>query len=588
MQRKVGIPAIRLVFGGVIVLALSGTGLSATGASYDCPPGAKFCPVPGRDNTHFIDTHFGLDASTGEVRRYEGTVHPEVANNLSSREEVIYTAPSITVQSMANREVPYPGANPLPPAERRKVSPAPDSVVNRTSEVADQPPIRSRRATPTPAPAADNPDRVPWWKGGVWRNRRSRSSGSQSQARSTSRSTTAKPLEPDDLWGDDAEFDGYGAEGGGSAPSQAQAQPVAGTEVSPYNPYPAPAPVSTGYVTEPYSLPGSPPPTSPYPQGYTYPGSAPTYDNTYQGGYSPPPAAPPASGPLVASAQAPWEAYQSPAPVPPPPSRGGRERFNAAIQMVKDGRFSEAKPILLSETLAEPNNGEVWRWLGDSQYNLLELQDAIGSYQTSLRLAPDDYYALRGQGFSYLHRGHELWRKMMQELSQGDRDGAAATFSQAHENYKFSLDSLGECLRRAPNDDEAIYGEAMAAEGASRKLYSNAISYIKLGPDNRSRAELFAENCLQVINRGVERASDRARSKPGESGPRALLGGLYLRKAMLYHQLGKNELALAELKNSYGIQRTILDEIDKNNLTAQKGVRDCETYWTEWGGTGQL
>lgn len=262
----------------------------------------------------------------------------------------------------------------------------------------------------------------------------------------------------------------------------------------------------------------------------------------------------------------------------------GSPQFENAVKMVKENRFSEAKGALQRETISQPNNAAAWRWLADCHYNLLELEDAIKCYQRARDLDPNDYYTMRGQGFAYLHRGHELWRQMQEEVARGQKTRAADVFGQAHENYKKALDLIGSCLRKAPNDSEAIFGEAMAAEGASRKLYSNAISYLKLGPENRERAELFAENCLTVINKGIERARDRAKQSPGEVGPRALLGGLYLRKALLYNQLSKNDLALIELKNAHDIQQSILDEIDKNNASAIKGMKECEAYWAAWGG----
>jgi tetratricopeptide (TPR) repeat protein len=254
----------------------------------------------------------------------------------------------------------------------------------------------------------------------------------------------------------------------------------------------------------------------------------------------------------------------------------GSPQFENAVRLVKDNRFTEAKGILTSETNRNPGNASAWRWLADCHYNLLELDDAINCYQRALERDPNDFYALRGQGFSYLHRGHEYWRQMQEQVANDQKDSAAATFAQAHDNYKKSLELLGLCLRRAPNDGEAVYGEAMAAEGASRKLYSNAISYLKLGPEQRERAELFAENCMTVINKGVERSRERARQNPGDAGPRALLGGLYMRKAILYHQLDRNDAALIELRNARDVQRSILDEIDKNNATAQKNLRECE------------
>ncbi len=262
----------------------------------------------------------------------------------------------------------------------------------------------------------------------------------------------------------------------------------------------------------------------------------------------------------------------------------GSPQFENAVRLVKENRFSEAKNLLSSETTRNPSNAAAWRWLADCHYNLLELDDAVDCYQRSLERDPNDYYALRGQGFAYLHRGHEYWRLMQEEVAKSSKEKAAQTFAQAHENYKKSLEMLGLCLRRAPTDGEAVYGEAMAAEGASRKLYSNAISYLKLGPSQRERAELFAENCITVINKGVERAKERAKQNPGDAGPRALLGGLYLRKAILYNQLGKNEQALIELRNSRDVQKSILDEIDKNNTTAKRNLSECESYWEAWGG----
>ena len=341
----------------------------------------------------------------------------------------------------------------------------------------------------------------------------------------------------------------------------------------------APYPQSGGMVGDAYTLPNSPPPTSPYPDGYVYPGTNLSYESAYQGpqgGYAPDygmtmPSSPVDSGSYY------QESLSSPSEVPASP------QFENAVALVKENRFGEAKGMLIAETSRNPSNAAAWRWLGDCHYNLLELDDAVSCYQRSLDQDPNDYYALRGQGFAYLHRGHEHWRRMQEEVASGQKEQAAGTFAQAHENYKKSLELLGLCLRRAPNDGEAIYGEAMAAEGASRKLYSNAISYLKL-PDQRERAELFAENCLTVINKGIERSRERAKLNPGESGPRALLGGLYLRKAILYNQLGKTDLALVEIKNARDVQQSILDEIDKNNATAQKGVKECEAYWEAWGG----
>ncbi len=613
-----------------------------------CPPGAKFCPAPGADNNVFLDTYFGVDAQTGQVTRYDSQTHPtDAMGNVPAQERVLYVAPP--VMSVENRFVPYPGAAPTtPPAYVQNITTVQPSPVPFSPQQGYASPPRSRAGQQqqiiptTPESEVANKvtarsdvspprgDRVPWWKGGMWRNRgRAPAPNDVDDAPAPSRSSSSasrssggpSALTADDVWDDDYSSSNIGGRAVGQQQQQPAgpyadpfAQPQGGYYNDPYaqpqaypDPYAQPQyaqdpygqqpygqpqyaqPVSSGFVSDAYVMPNAPPPSSPYTPGYTYPGTDLTYNpDPYAGGYSTAPVAAPVAAPMASSTYVAQPAY-----VPPPPSAApvatggpvGSPQFESAVKMVKENRFTEAKSILSRETTENPSNSAAWRWLGDCHYNLLELDDAIRCYQRARELDPNDYYAIRGQGFAYLHKGHELWRSMNDEVSRGQREQAAATFAQAHENYKNSLDMLGSCLRRAPNDNEAIYGEAMAAEGASRKLYSNAVSYLKLGPGNRERAELFAENCLTVINKGIERARDRSRQNPGESGPRALLGGLYLRKAMLYHQLGKKDLALIELKNSHDTQQSILDDIDKNNASAQKGVNECKNYWEEWGGT---
>jgi Cytochrome c biogenesis factor len=607
----------------------SGTpGFSQTDQYY-CPPGAKFCPAPGANNTVFLDTHFGMDAKTGQVTAYTGTTHPnEVSNPPMTGEQVLFSAPPVSVE---NRYVPYPGApqtnmaastsalsQPLrnpngsydqmvkqQPSETSRPVKAvvgPQSYYPTQSEVANKQANRAAREE-----RITQNERVPWWKGGIWRNR-----GNDKEERDdipTARRASPAAARQDDVWDDEDEYSGYNPDGSVGRQNTAQSYQASspayndpyGTpqQSQPYNdpyaqpmrqqyadPYPQGASMNNGpmYAGDAYTLPDSPPPTSPYAPGYAYPGAPgyteapiPASNQTLSGNtFLPPP-------PGSASSIPPSSMGAMPSSMPTGDASGSAQ-FEDAVRMVKDGRFSEAKSILTTETRNNPGNAAGWRWLGDCHYNLLELDDAVNAYQRALDRDPNDYYALRGQGFAHLHRGHEQWRRMQEEVAMGQKDQAAATFAQAHENYKKSLELLGLCLRRAPNDTEAVYGEAMAAEGASRKLYSNAISYLKLGPENRERAELFAENCLTVINKGIDRARERSRQSPGESGPRALLGGLYLRKAILYNQLGKQDLALMELKNSRDVQQSILDDIDKNNATAQKGVQEADAYWDAWGG----
>ncbi|MDR2392056.1 MAG: tetratricopeptide repeat protein [Planctomycetota bacterium] len=554
----------------------------AAAGEYYCPPGAKFCPAPGADNSIYLDTHFGMDAETGEVRAYRGTVHPDEASSPPPAGEVtLYSAPAPLVESRFVPNPAHPGVTPSQVREGTWVSGRRrNGEGSAMSEVADQQTGRTfvKRAV------FQGETRVPWYKGGWWRNRKSGGGAGSRPAASQGKSSNPPPIrKEDDFWGDEEEYDNYAAQPGAGDP---YAQPMGmdsyARSSDGYSPQSQPESTG-GFVGDPYTLPNSPPPTSPYQPEYVYPGT----QYSAQGGYSRPAYAAPPGTPYSSSASGGGFLPPPPAEQRPgaQPNDAGSPEFQNAIRLVKSGRYNEAKSVLQAETARNPS-GQVWRWLGDCQYNLLELESAIASYARALELDPNDYYAMRGQGFALLHRGHEYWRSMQEAVARGDKTLGAEVFAQAHDNYKRAFEQIGFCLRRAPNDSEAIYGEAMAAEGASRKVYSNAVSYLKLGPDpeNRQRAELFAENCLTIINKGIERSRERARLSPGESGPRALLGGLYLRKAMLYHNLGKRDLALIELKNARDVQQSILDEIDKNNVTAQKSVRECESYWESWGG----
>ncbi|MCD8350029.1 MAG: tetratricopeptide repeat protein [Planctomycetaceae bacterium] len=707
----------------VSALFLGASAQSGEQAALPCPPGAKFCPLPGSNNQAFMQNYFAMDAKTGQVTTVSSIESQAVDNShLDTGEVLLMVAPngnydnvyvppsqvaggvaapvmqpSVSVPAQAMQPAPAmampmpqqwaPFYQPLPPARPISAATAPASDTH--SEVANQAVQRTRQPL-----QAD--ERVPWWKGGLWRNRgddgqdngdddsrngtgnndndnasanarrnaRGRAARSArdedtrdndtASARSNTRSNdnarslgrAPRMLDDDEMWEND-DYTGYNADGSfGRSAAQASANrrppnPPAPPQpqANPYGPapqgYPAPGPQQPypqpGYANAPMYNPGAPMAAPGQPYGYPaqptysanpydtvptivlnsgavasdpyaatyagstgYPAPGPVYSDPYATGTAGIYTDPTGLGGYTASSSVDSTAWPL-APIDTTPNyqaspsidAQGSPQFENAVRLVKDNRFSEAKAILVSETGRNPSNAAAWRWLADCHYNLLELDEAITSYQRALERDPNDYYALRGQGFSYLHRGHEHWRRMQEEVGRGEKETAAATFAQAHENYKRSLEMLGLCLRRAPNDGEAVYGEAMAAEGASRKLYSNAISYLKLGPEQRERAELFAENCMTVINKGIERSNERAKQVPGDAGPRALLGGLYLRKAILYHQLGKNDLALIELRNSRDVQNSILDEIDKNNETAKRNIQETEVYWEAWGGNVQ-
>lgn len=102
-------------------LLLTGAASAAQKAS-PYPQGMRYCPAPWCDNSDFLDTHFGMDAKTGKVYAYKGSVHPdEIANPPGGGEVVLYSAPPISVE---NKYVP-----PSQVAARAGVSPGGQSAL---------------------------------------------------------------------------------------------------------------------------------------------------------------------------------------------------------------------------------------------------------------------------------------------------------------------------------------------------------------------------------------------------------------------------------------------------------------------------
>lgn len=76
------------------------------------PTGMRYCPAPWSDNSDFFDTHYGIDAKTGQMIAYKGNVHPDEINNPpGTGEKVLYVSPPISVE---NRYVPPGSVQSLP------------------------------------------------------------------------------------------------------------------------------------------------------------------------------------------------------------------------------------------------------------------------------------------------------------------------------------------------------------------------------------------------------------------------------------------------------------------------------------------
>ncbi len=228
-----------------------------------------------------------------------------------------------------------------------------------------------------------------------------------------------------------------------------------------------------------------------------------------------------------------------------------------AQELVQGGRFAEAKAKLTALIEKHPDNAETRRWLGDTHYNLLELDEALAAYEKALELDADNYYARRGRGFALLYRGHRQYANRLR--------------AEAHESYREALKTLRECLRHYPEDIEAHYVMTMACEGASRRLYTNAIRLHNSG-DQDPEAEDAARACLEMIDRGIEAAQKRIEHQPAEKGPRLLLAGLFHRRGALLDKFERPKKAAENLQQAIEAYRGILLEIDSMDKNALRHI----------------
>ncbi len=240
------------------------------------------------------------------------------------------------------------------------------------------------------------------------------------------------------------------------------------------------------------------------------------------------------------------------------------EEYEKAKNLVAQQQFAEAKATLQDIIRRHPDSSTAWRWLGDCNYNLLELPQAIEAYQKALTLYPENYFAMRGEGFAHLHYGNELWR-------QGERRSA-------HDQYRQALKTLQECMRIYPGDAEALYGRSMAAEGASRRLYQNAITLLRA--DKREDAENEAGTCIEVIDEGIECARQRLMKNPNEIGPIIITGGLFQRRAILLKNFKRYPMAADNMAKAIEAYEAVIKLSPGNNLATGE-LEKCQKYQEE-------
>ncbi len=266
----------------------------------------------------------------------------------------------------------------------------------------------------------------------------------------------------------------------------------------------------------------------------------------------------------------------------PAPERVPGSDFDRAVRLVKAYKFEQAEQLLNKVVEENPNRSEAWRWIGDCRYNLLRFEEAIDAYVRARELDPNNYLALRGKGFAHLHLGRRWYKDYKKGVQNKDNEQAHEALGKAHENFKLSLELLRECMRLVPGDNEAMYGHAMGAEGTSRKLYSNAV--VLLRQNKTTKAHAWAERCMDIIDEGIRAAKLRIDEYPEDPNPRALVAGLFYRRAMLLKEFGRTENALIALKKAEATQQSILSDIDADNRPAQQALASYRQLAQQWAG----
>jgi tetratricopeptide (TPR) repeat protein len=265
-----------------------------------------------------------------------------------------------------------------------------------------------------------------------------------------------------------------------------------------------------------------------------------------------------------------------------PAASADEDELRRAVLQAKAGRFADAKPALLGLLAKNPRHDEALRWLGDCHYALTEFEPAFKAYERALSANPSNQPALRGKGLALLYLGYDRWALHEAARAKKDARASQANVAEAYGRFKSALEVLRQYVRISPEDDEAAYGLAMAAEGASRELYASAV--VLKRKRQAAEAKAAGENGLELVDEGVKSAKVRIEKRPDENppGPRRLVGCLYLRRACLLRELGETGEALTDLDQAIAAHKAILAEVDNANALAQNDLKECEERKARW------
>ncbi|MBN1258115.1 MAG: tetratricopeptide repeat protein [Planctomycetes bacterium] len=240
--------------------------------------------------------------------------------------------------------------------------------------------------------------------------------------------------------------------------------------------------------------------------------------------------------------------------------------YQSALELYRQRRFHEALEYAERSIRISPKSFSSYSLKGDCLYELLRFEEASQAYQIAQQLKPTYYPALRGLGFVY--------------LNQGNRNFQQGRSLEASGNYKNSLRYLREAMQQNPKDPRTAYGRAFAAEGMAKFNYDRAVN-LRAGGDLQG-AETMYDRCMKFSKEALDMVALYQQKYPREVEPKALVGRVSQRMAMLDHEFGRPQQAEVYLQHAIASWQSILTGKHLNNPTAKAKVAQLTALLKKW------
>jgi tetratricopeptide (TPR) repeat protein len=234
-------------------------------------------------------------------------------------------------------------------------------------------------------------------------------------------------------------------------------------------------------------------------------------------------------------------------------------------------RFTDALKIIEPYIQKNPRNAEAFSLKGDCHYQLLEFNKAVECYKIARKLDPAYYPALRGLGFVELN----IAKKAFKENDT----------LKAYNHFEHAITILREANKILPRDMNVVYGRAYAAEGMGRFFYQRSLNLFRMRKDLQG-AETMADKAQQFFNESIEMARMYSMHFDRKIEPRALIGDIFVRIALLHQEFGRNAQANQAMRNALITWQSVLHDIDPENVRAKENVAKCSEWLQKYSPKG--